>query len=154
MKLSNLLMLFVLPLAVAGCSMANATQPTGPSCAVSYCGSVSFHINMQCNPNGFGWRCSGTVTVTFGSAPPSYVKVRLNAGGISGAANTGGASTVDVPISGDAIACPFVNPSTMQFWGPNGVNDLIATREFNWNNPGCPSGNTKPQILSSNAESF
>lgn len=121
-----------------GCS-DGPTGPSGPSCTLSYCGSISMDIHMRVGCQGFGYQSSGTVTLTFSERPPDYtVYVRLNAMSISGHARTSGRTTVEVPISGSSIACPFTNPSDLVITDPDGY--VLDTIRFNWTSSSrCPS---------------
>lgn len=104
-------------LTIAGQTVTvNQDAGSTPGCDRSYCGRISMSITMTCNPAGFGWQCTGTVDLSFSPSPRSglRIRVRLNAGSISGTATTSGGSTLRVPISGSAVACPFsVNPSVL-----------------------------------------
>ncbi len=94
-------------------------------------------IQMTCRPVGFGYHCDGTSILDFSSTPPDHVHVRLNAQSISGSAATNGLSA-RVPLSGDVVACPFRNPSTIVVSaGTRDSTPALAVIDFSWRTTGC-----------------
>lgn len=92
-------------------------------------------ISLNCPASAsFAKTCSGTVRLNFSRAPSSGTSyfVVLNAGNINGTASTTGATSLDIPLSGQTVSCPFTNPSNLIVYLGTSTGNAEASLSFNW----------------------
>ena len=105
----------LLPLILAtGCKLNLAPEDENEPAVVT---QVTIpNIQLNCVPHGggsFGKRCTGFVDVSVTPVLPSNYRLGavLNAMSITGETRTTGAVVTRIPLEGDAIGCPFTQPS-------------------------------------------
>ena len=106
-------LLLLLPVLLAGCEAIAAPddEPAPPQRTLTIP-----NIQLNCVPHGggsFGKHCTGYVDVSASPAFPANYRLGavLNAMSITGETRTNGGAVTRIPLEGDAIGCPFSQPS-------------------------------------------
>ena len=96
------------------------------------------NIQLNCVPHGggsFGKHCTGFVDISIRPALPSNHRLGavLNGMSITGEARTNGGITTRIPLEGDAIGCPFSQPSFVAVHDDaHFYPSTLALVEFRW----------------------
>lgn len=121
-------LLFAVTAVVGAC--AEATAPPPPPIQITM-GPISLNCPAS---TSFARTCTGTVRLNFSRAPASGTSyfVVLNAGNINGSASTTGTTSLDVPLSGQTMSCPFTNPSNLIVYRGTSTGNAEASLDFRW----------------------
>lgn len=115
---------------VAGAACAEPSAPPPPPIEITM-GPISLNCPASASA---AKTCTGTVRLVFSRAPSSGISyfVVLNAGNINGTGATTGATTLDIPLSGQTFSCPFTNPSNLIVYRGTSTGTADASLNFTW----------------------
>ena len=125
----------ILCLVVAGCEQVFGLDEETEEIARTI---TMARIQLDCTPHGggsFGKDCTGFVEVSASPAFPANHRlgVILNASSIGGETRTTGTAVTRVPLDGDAIGCPFSQPSHISVHDDtHDFSNPLAIIEFRW----------------------
>lgn len=106
----------------SACQLANALEsPTAPSSTSTTTQSepaslkmTSYHGNVQVTPLNFGYRVTGTISVTLNrsiSPSPSRVRAEWENSMVGGSVSYSGQTQFSVNVNQDTVACPNLSNS-------------------------------------------